>query len=199
MACRVITPLTHNASWVHSHAPSIWSHRGTSVVCPDFQLMRVSEEPVSIYLFRQNPVFTSLHLRSPVDVVLPLGGCMVYMYNFLLDYWVQITQTDTVQCTQLPPALQRKCYLCLPRKGIARPQSKYSPSCVCGRFIYFQDRSTYFPAAEKADRNIWIWKSGLRPCNSFSGNICFKFSVWCLCSELYEYITVTWGLGIFLE
>ncbi len=32
---------------------------------------RVSEEPVHIYLFRQNPVFTSLHLRSPVHVVPP--------------------------------------------------------------------------------------------------------------------------------
>ncbi len=35
--------------------------------------MRVSEEPVCSYLFRQNPAFTSLHLRSPVHVVPPLG------------------------------------------------------------------------------------------------------------------------------
>jgi hypothetical protein len=34
--------------------------------------MRVSEEPVCIYLFRQKPVFTSLHLRSPFHVVPPL-------------------------------------------------------------------------------------------------------------------------------
>jgi hypothetical protein len=33
--------------------------------------MRVSEEPVCIDLFWQNPVFTSLHLRSPVHVVPP--------------------------------------------------------------------------------------------------------------------------------
>jgi hypothetical protein len=39
------------------------------VVLPDFQPMRVSEEPVCINLFRQNPVFTSLHLRYPVLVV----------------------------------------------------------------------------------------------------------------------------------
>jgi hypothetical protein len=38
---------------------------------PDFQPMRVSEEPVCIYLCRQNPIFTSLHLRSPVHVVPP--------------------------------------------------------------------------------------------------------------------------------
>jgi hypothetical protein len=31
--------------------------------------MRVPEEPVCIDLFRQNPVFTSLHLKYPVHVV----------------------------------------------------------------------------------------------------------------------------------
>ncbi len=39
------------------------------------------------------------------------------------------------------------------RKGIARPQSKFPHTCVCERFIYSQDRSTYFPAAEYADRS----------------------------------------------
>ncbi len=53
---------------VRSHAPSIQSHRGIKVVWPDFQPMRVPEEPVCIDLFRQNPVFTSLHLKSPVHV-----------------------------------------------------------------------------------------------------------------------------------
>jgi hypothetical protein len=28
----------------------------------------------------------------------------------------------------------------------------------------------------------WMWKVGLWPHNSFSGNICFEFSVLCLCS-----------------
>ncbi len=51
---------------VHSHAPSIRSHRGIKVVWPDFQPMRVPEEPVCVHLFRQKPVFTSLHLKSPV-------------------------------------------------------------------------------------------------------------------------------------
>jgi hypothetical protein len=57
---------------VHCHAPSIRSHRRTKVVWPDFQPMRVPEEPVCINLFRPNPFFISLQLRSPVHVV-PLG------------------------------------------------------------------------------------------------------------------------------
>ncbi len=36
---------------------------------PDFQPMRVSKEPVCIYLFWQNPVFTSLHLKFALHVL----------------------------------------------------------------------------------------------------------------------------------
>ncbi len=63
--------------WVHRHAPSIRSHKGTKVVWPDFQPMRVPEEPVCILLFPKNPVFTFLHLKSLVHVAPPLvrAGC----------------------------------------------------------------------------------------------------------------------------
>jgi hypothetical protein len=48
--------------------------------------MRVPEEPVCIDLFRQNPVFTSLHLKSPVLVHhLGKGGILSlrpYLINF---------------------------------------------------------------------------------------------------------------------
>jgi hypothetical protein len=47
--------------------------------------------------------------------------------------------------------LQGKFLLCIPFLGIARPQSQFPHLCVCERFIYSQDWSTYFPAAEKAD------------------------------------------------
>jgi hypothetical protein len=36
----------------------------------------------------------------------------------------------------------------IPRKGIARPQFQFPHSSVCERFIYSQDRSTYFPGGE---------------------------------------------------
>ncbi len=85
--------------------------------------------------------------------------------------------------------LQRKFYWFI--LGIARPQSQFPHSRVCDRFIYSQDRSIHF-SCSKIGRSIvgiykslidtWMWKSGLWPHNSFSGNICFKFSVLDLCS-----------------
>jgi hypothetical protein len=36
----------------------------------------------------------------------------------------------------------------IPRKGIARPQSQIPHSCVCDRFIYSHDRSTYSAAGK---------------------------------------------------
>jgi hypothetical protein len=50
--------------------------------------------------------------------------------------------------------LQRKSHLCISRKGIARPQSLFLHSCVCERFISFQDWSTYFSAAEYINRSL---------------------------------------------
>ncbi len=90
------------------------------------------------------------------------------------------------------PALQRKSHLWISIIVIARPQSQFPHSCVCERFIYYQYRFTYFSVAVavfwpfveiyKSFTDIWMWKLGLRPCNSFSGNTCFEFSVLCLCS-----------------
>ncbi len=37
----------------------------------------------------------------------------------------------------------------------------------------------------KSLTDTWMWKLGLRPRNSFSGNICFEFSVLCLCSVMH--------------
>ncbi len=34
----------------------------------------------------------------------------------------------------------------------------------------------------------WMWKLGLRPRYSFSGNICFKFTAFCLCSVGIKYL-----------
>ncbi len=42
------------------------------------------------------------------------------------------------------PTLQRQFRLYIPFLGIARPQLQFPHSCVCERFIYYQERSTYF-------------------------------------------------------
>jgi hypothetical protein len=51
------------------------------------------------------------------------------------------------------PTLQRNFDLYIPRKETARPEFLFQHSCVCERFIYPHDRSTYFSAAEYADRS----------------------------------------------
>ncbi len=60
---------------------------------------------------------------------------------------------------------------------------------ICLWAIYIFPRSVHiFPPAEKADpswvynspTDTWMWKLGLRPRYSFTGNICFKFSAFCL-------------------
>jgi hypothetical protein len=80
---------------------------------------------------------------------------------------------------------------CIPFLGIARPQPQFPHSWVCERIIYSQDRSTYFLQKNsqidpgniyKSLKDTWMWKLRLWPRNSFSGNICFKFSVLCFCS-----------------
>ncbi len=64
-------------------------------------------------------------------------------------------------------------------KGIEWPQSQFPHSCVCERFIYSHDRSVYSATGKYVDRS-WeytncsqthkLWKLGLRPRHSFSGN-----------------------------
>ncbi len=43
--------------------------------------MRVPEEPVCVHLFRQKPVFTFLHLKSPVHVHRLRGGRANFFFN----------------------------------------------------------------------------------------------------------------------
>ncbi len=62
-----------------------------------------------------------------------------------------ITQKKSNLCqSATDAALQRKSQLYILRKGIARPQFQFPPSCVCEQFILSQDGSTttYFPLAE---------------------------------------------------
>ncbi len=75
-----------------------------------------------------------------------------------------------------------------PFLGIARPQSQFSHSCFCERFIYSQDRSVGpHISCSRIGRSIvriyrsltdtWMCKLGLKLRNSFSGNI-FVSNFW---------------------
>jgi hypothetical protein len=41
----------------------------------------------------------------------------------------------------------------------------------------------------KSPTDAWMWKLELRPRYSFSGNICFEISVFCLCSAVSVYVS----------
>jgi hypothetical protein len=63
-------------------------------------------------------------------------------------------------CLQVHTTLQGKFRLCIPRKGIARPQSQFPHSCICERFIYSHERSTFFVVLHEAISND-IFPSGI--------------------------------------
>jgi hypothetical protein len=70
---------------------------------------------------------------------------MIILYNMYKNIFVKIVPS---YFRVLVHTLQGKSHLCIPFLGIARPQSQFPHSCVCERFMYSQDRSTYFPVAE---------------------------------------------------
>ncbi len=86
--------------------PFIRSYRGTNVVWSDFQPMRVPVEPVCHDLFRQNPVFTSLHLKSPVRVVQPLMSLPVIVFISSLLPYFSISDTAFHRKMSLPVLLR---------------------------------------------------------------------------------------------
>ncbi len=70
--------------------------------------MGVSEEPVCIYLFRQNPVFTSLHLRSPVIECTPESGRCHSVYSVLPTSTVTHAQRLSHPNIPRPPLITTK-------------------------------------------------------------------------------------------
>jgi hypothetical protein len=74
---------------------------------------------------------------------------LLVFFLFLLPSWKPIGKAAmNVHCAFVKGALQRNMNLCITQKGIARPQSPFSHSCVCERSIYSHGRPTYFTAAK---------------------------------------------------
>ncbi len=61
--------------------------------------------------------------------------------------------------------------------------------------IFPQNRQTHRGNIYNSLTDTWMWKLGLRPRYSFSGNICFKFSAFCLCSVQYSNGSAPVGAG----
>ncbi len=77
----------------------------------------------------------------------------ILVIRVLLWYGWLVSETTSLRIGLYLPlctakSQDRKFETNVPKKGIARPQSQFSHSCVCERFIYSQDWSTYFPVAE---------------------------------------------------
>ncbi len=61
----------------------------------------------------------------------------------------------------------RKSETNIPRQEIARPQSQFLHSCVCGRFIYSHDRSAYSAAGNMwSDPGNYINRSQTHECGN---------------------------------
>ncbi len=106
------------------------------------------------------------------------GNCA----DFIFSSWSYVTLTAKKQ--------YRKFETNIPRKGMVWPQSQFPHSCACERMIYSQDRSTYFPAAESADR-LWEYIIAHRHMNVEIGlHVAAPILFW-------EYLFQSFGIVIF--
>ncbi len=94
----------------------------------------------AVLCFAFSPVFRSSFSK-------PLPSCWANYESHMVLYstWINIF-FDAEKCLNRHTA--RKSHLCISFLETARPQFQFPNSCVCERFIYSQDRSTYFSAAE---------------------------------------------------
>ncbi len=101
--------------------------------------------------------------------------------------------------------LQRKSHWCIPFLGIARTDSVLIFHTHLSVSDLYSSRIGLHISSSRIGRPIvgiyksltdtWMWKLGLRPRYSFSGNICFEFSGFCLWSVLYNPQSNDWSRG----
>ncbi len=119
-----------------------------------------------------------------------VGGICSCLKSYNLNYLAKKSSSHVVLCFRfLTPNTATKIPFMYLEKGIAWPKSQfiqwYIHESVSALYI-LRISPHIFLQPNRQTGDTWMWELGLslRQCNSFPGNICFKFSVSCLCSEL---------------
>ncbi len=121
-------------------------------------------------------------LRGDVKGCRQRGGCWWACANRL--------RSSDVGCALRLHCNKNPIYV-FPEKELRGLSPNFHTECVCERFVYSQYRSAYKSCRKicgpilgiyNSLTDTWMCQLGLKPHNSFSGNICFDFLVLCLCS-----------------
>jgi hypothetical protein len=129
---------------------------------------------------------------------LGIPGCSCWDH-LSLEFWYPRTNYPLPMCSGTHRhttnnllilfTLQRKPHICIHFLRIAKPISTFM--CLWAIYIGISRISPHISCSRigrsivgilKPLTDTWMWKSGLRPRNSFSGNICLELSVLVLCS-----------------
>ncbi len=109
-------------------------------------------------LFKNNLLKVEVDPSVWVNVILVNRVCIVLGKVSLSSLYHQLQVGAISFCKhRYNNSLYWKSNWCIPRNETARPCSQFLHSCICERFIYFQDRSVFLVSAKSADRSWHVY------------------------------------------